>query len=88
MVVDASADMKPTAQDLKKDLADLRAEQRASMVQQLADEAQNHKTAFVGILAIEQPMFSLPTPSNGAAPVVALAPAMEKKNVAAAYRSK
>lgn len=89
MVVDSSMDMKPAASDLKKDLAAMRAEQRASMAQQLADESQKQKTAFAGILAIEQPMFSLPKLSTGAAPVVALAPANEKKSlVGAAPRSK
>lgn len=81
VVVSGAADLKPTSPDLGKSLADMRAEQKASMTQQLVDDAQNRKAAFAGVLTIQQPALSPPKLTNLATPTVALAaPPIDAKN--------
>lgn len=81
VVVSGASDLKPSAPDLGKSLADMRAEQKASMKQQLVDDAQNRKAAFAGALSIQQPTLSPPKLTNTAAPAATLAtPTIDAKN--------
>lgn len=80
-VVSGASDLKPSAPDLGTSLADMRAEQKASMKQQLVDDAQSRKAAFAGVLTIQQPTLSPPKLTNSAAPAATLvAPAIDAKN--------
>jgi hypothetical protein len=72
VVVSGAAELKPAAPDLGTSLADLRAQQKASITQQLVDDAQSRKAAFAGVLSMQQPTLSPPKLTNPAVPAVAL----------------
>jgi hypothetical protein len=86
-VVKGSTGMKLGAPDMKKDLSDALAEQKATMALQLADEAKNQKAAFATLFAAKQPVLALPSPANLSAPTATIAPPAEAKKLEVAALS-